>query len=256
VSESVAYNQTYVFNRILNKTNYFLTKPSDINKIDLNFYNNYKVFAFTLESSDKLYDSSVKTIKRRKTIENIFIDENFKAIEKEIESQASIFNTARPDSPMKNFNMNSIFENKKSMEISIPNAKSPQTNGKLDVAKKPIPVVDFEISTLKRPSFKKNLELLSHLSDDESEIPKIAITADMTKKEKLMAKIANAKRVSIPNSEILMMQPKTKLKTLVKETSLSENYTLKRDKDKNRLKAEQTTGTKKDTSKTANKKKK
>lgn len=228
-----------MFCRTLAKTNYYLIKPLDIPKLDYKYYPNYKVYGFVVEPAEKLNDSAVRTVKRRKTLENVFKDENMQAIEKEIESQQSFFNTESQTTlvavshlkdKLESFNktyktpakepkpsiqakdIKPALKAKEGLQIIIKKDKGPNF--------KSINLDEVDENALKRPSFAKNLGLLSHLSEDNRVPAEILITSDMTKKEKIMARIANAKRGSMPTTNQLLAFPKAKVKAIVSDAKI------------------------------------
>lgn len=221
VSDQEAAAQCFTFYRTLEKTNYKLFKLIDIPSIDLKHYPNYKIHAFVLDNPDKLSNSSTRVVKRRKTLENIFIDENFRAIEREMDSQVSVFQTERLESPEQRSPMDVKPEpESRPFQITEPkiNVEEPVRSTGSVINNKTM--VDATENVFKNPSFNKNLELLSHLSEEQDIAePEIEISPDMSKKQKIMARIANARRGSIPTDAMTLAIPKPRAKTLITDNN-------------------------------------
>lgn len=117
--------QTKFLKQVMYKSKYHMIIPEVVKKFDKKYFLNYMYFDFADVDKKNEEPKIVKTILRRKSIEKIFIQDNFKFLERETSDLNSLNNSVGADvGKRRNSNKdNRMLGSKKDITPIVPNAK-------------------------------------------------------------------------------------------------------------------------------------
>lgn len=147
MDEKQSMTHAFIFKKMFEKTQFFIYTPDSFSSFNSDFYTNYRFHCLNKEFEELESSKVTKVIKRRRTLTDIFVDQNFQVIEEELASKKSLIRNNLQETLLK---------------VESKDTKSLQKRAEKNEKPKMNLILDNE--ALQRDTIKKNMILLSDLS--------------------------------------------------------------------------------------------